>query len=61
MPGMRVPFVFVAVELEEQAGLHVFSNLEGCAPDAVAAGMAVEVFFRAAEDVHLPFFRPVAP
>lgn len=57
MPGMKVPFVFAAIELDEQPRLYVTSNILA-APDAVASGMAVEVCFEQHEDVWLPMFRP---
>lgn len=59
MPGLKVPFVFAAVELEEQAELFVFTNI--LAPiDAVRIGMEVAVSFELHEDVYLPMFVPVA-
>ena len=52
-----MPFVFAAVELEEQAELYVFTNI--LAPvDAVSRGMAVTVTFEHHEDVWLPMFVP---
>lgn len=58
VPDMSVPFVFAAVELAEQAGLHVFTNIVGIAPEAVRRGLAVRVTFAAQEDVSLPLFEP---
>lgn len=55
--GLEAPFVFAAVELDEQAELYVFTNILGPA-DAVRAGMRVEVTFEQREDVYLPLFRP---
>lgn len=57
-PGMQVPFVFAAVELCEQAGLYLFTNIIGCPAEAVRIGMPVEVVFEADGDVWLPMFRP---
>lgn len=57
-PGMEVPFIYAAVELEEQAGLIVFSNILA-APDEINTGMAVQVTFERHEDVWLPQFEPV--
>lgn len=58
-PGLAVPFVFAAVELAEQAELYVFTNIVGCAPDAVRIGMPVEVVFeQLGEVVYLPMFQP---
>lgn len=56
-PGMKVPFVYAAIELEEQAGLIVFSNVLAT-PDRMAGGMPVRVVFERHEDVWLPLFEP---
>jgi uncharacterized protein len=57
LPGLAEPFVFAAVELEEQAELYVFSNI--LAPAAsVRIGMKVGVRFEQQEDVWLPLFAP---
>lgn len=57
IPGLEVPFVFGAVELEEQAELYVFTNILA-PPDAVHIGMPVSVEFEQHDDVWLPMFRP---
>jgi uncharacterized OB-fold protein len=58
IPGLQVPFVFAAVELEEQPELYVFTNI--LAPvDQVKRGMAVTVSFEQHDDVWLPMFSPV--
>jgi uncharacterized OB-fold protein len=62
----RVPYLLAAVELEEQAGLRVLSNLVGMdgpgAPDGGARiGMAVEVDFEwLSDELAVPVFRPAA-
>jgi uncharacterized OB-fold protein len=57
IPGFEPPFAVVLVELEEQAGLRLVSNLVDVPPDDVAIGMPVEVVFRAAgAEVTLPLF-----
>jgi uncharacterized OB-fold protein len=59
LPGLKVPFVFAAVELEEQAALYVFTNI--IAPiDAVTIGMKVAVSFEQHDDVWLPMFSPMS-
>lgn len=58
-PTWPHPYTIVIVELAEQAGLRLTSNLVGVAPDAVTIGATVEVFFEQHEDVWLPLFRPV--
>jgi len=60
-PGFedRVPFVVALVELEEQPGLRIISNLSGCGPDEMRIGMPVEVVFEdVTPGVTLPQFRP---
>lgn len=57
LPGLDTPFVFAAVELDEQSELYVFSNILA-PPDSVHSGMAVRVCFEKHEDVWLPMFRP---
>jgi uncharacterized OB-fold protein len=58
MKGLQEPFVFAAVELEEQAELYVFTNIINCPVETVSAGMPVEVLFEQREDVYLPMFQP---
>lgn len=55
----EVPYVVALIELEE--GVRLVSNVIGCAPEAVAVDMPVEVMFddRAGE-VPLPKFRPIS-
>lgn len=58
VPGFEPPFAVVLVELEEQPGLRLVSNLTGVEPGDVRIGMPVEVMFQpVAEDVWLPLFR----
>jgi uncharacterized OB-fold protein len=37
----QVPYVVAMIDLEE--GIRVVGNVEGCEPEAITAGMAVEV------------------
>jgi len=54
-----VPYVVALVELEE--GVRMPTNIVDCAPEAVAAGMPLEVCFRDGGDgIRLPQFRPVS-
>lgn len=55
LKGMTEPFVFAAIELEEQPELYVFSNVLA-APDAVRSGLPVTVRFEHQDDVWLPLF-----
>jgi uncharacterized OB-fold protein len=53
------PYVVALVELDEQAGLRLVTNILDCPPTEVFIGMRVEVEFRRLQDVALPLFRPV--
>ncbi len=54
----RVPYLVVEVELEEQAGLTMISNLVGVTAEAVAIGAAVTLDFVAhPHGQRLPVFR----
>jgi uncharacterized OB-fold protein len=55
------PYVIGVVELDEQPGLRLMTNIVDVAADEVRIGMPVEVVFEGHGDVHLPLFRPVAP
>lgn len=57
LEGMTDPFVFAAVELDEQEELYVFSNILA-PPSAVYGGLPVTVRFEQQEDVWLPLFAP---
>lgn len=57
LPGLEEPYIFAAIELDEQPELYVFSNVLA-PPETVRSGMAVEVVFERHEDVWLPLFRP---
>lgn len=57
-PELKDPYVVAIVELAEQAGLRVLSNVVDCAVDRVAIDMPVQVRFEQHEDVWLPLFSP---
>lgn len=58
VPGYTAPFAVVIVELEEQKGLRMVSNVVDVPPDDVRIGMPVEVTFqKVADDVTLPMFK----
>jgi uncharacterized OB-fold protein len=59
-PGLEVPYVVAVVELVEQVGLRVTTNIVDCPPSEVWIGMPVEVVFEQIDDVFLPLFRPAA-
>ena len=57
----RLPFIIVVVELAEQEGLRILSNLIGASPEEIRIGGAVEVVFtRLDSGVTLPHFRLAA-
>ena len=57
-PGAPVPYVVGLVELVEQPGLRMTTNIVDCAPEDLRIGMALEVTFERQEDVWLPLYRP---
>lgn len=58
VPGFEPPFVVALIELDEQAGLRMVSNLVGIDPSDVRIGMPVAVTFAPVEDIVLPLFAP---
>jgi uncharacterized protein len=56
-PGLDVPYIIAIVELEEQAGLRLLTNIVDCPLDQVAIDMPVQVEFREQGVVYLPVFR----
>jgi len=59
-PDLDPPYVVAIVDLPEQEGLRLTTNIVGCEPDDVFVGMNLEVVFEDWEGVWLPFFRPAA-
>jgi uncharacterized OB-fold protein len=58
LPGFEPPFAVALIELEEQPGLRLVSNVVDVAPDELEIGMEVEVTFgQVADDVTLPLFK----
>jgi uncharacterized protein len=56
-PGLEVPYVIAVVELEEQPGLRLLTNVVDCPAEEVEIGMAVEVRFVERGAAFLPVFR----
>jgi uncharacterized OB-fold protein len=56
-PGLDVPYIIAIVELEEQPGLRLMTNIVDCPLDQVAIDMPVTVEFREQGDVSVPVFR----
>jgi uncharacterized OB-fold protein len=58
LPGFTPPFGVVLVELEEQKGLRLVTNLVDVAPDQIEIGTPVEVVFEKQDDeITIPLFR----
>ena len=58
-PGQDVPYVIGLVELEEQAGLRLMTNIIECPLDRLRIGMPLRVVFEnVTDDVALPLFQP---
>ncbi|MFD9668701.1 Zn-ribbon domain-containing OB-fold protein [Rhodococcus sp. NPDC059968] len=52
------PYIIIIIDLDEQAGLRLTSNLLDCAPEDVFVGMRVSVRFLARHGVWYPVFVP---
>jgi uncharacterized OB-fold protein len=57
-PGMIAPFVIAIVELVEQPGLRLTTNLVNCPVERVKIGMPVRVVFENRDPVWIPLFEP---
>jgi len=58
-PGQPVPYVIGLVELIEQDGLRLTTNIVNCPPERLAIGMPLRVTFEILnDDVALPLFEP---
>lgn len=57
-PGMAIPFVIAVVELVEQPGLRLTTNLVNCPIEQVKIGMPVRVVFENHDPVWIPLFEP---
>lgn len=58
IPGFDPPYVVAIVELPEQEGLRLTTNLVGCPIADVRIGMPLRVTFEPWDDVWLPLFEP---
>ncbi len=57
--GGTEPYAIVLVELDEQPGLRLTSNLVGVDLDAIEIGHPVQVVFEERDSVFFPLFEPV--
>jgi len=60
VPGLEVPFVIAIVELEEQPGLRLMTNVVDGRPEDVEIGMPVEVAFVERGEAFVPVFHKAA-
>ena len=58
-PGLEVPYAVAIVELDEQPGLRLTTNIIGQRLDEIAIGQRVQVVFEQNDDVWLPLFTPL--
>jgi uncharacterized OB-fold protein len=56
-----LPFIVALVELVEQTGLVLHSNLVNCSPEAAQIDMGVRVVFEPHGEVFVPLFEPADP
>jgi uncharacterized protein len=56
--GSTEPYVIALVELPEQPGLRLTTNVVDVEPDQVAIGMQVQATFEHHDDVWVPVFTP---
>jgi uncharacterized protein len=56
--GLEAPYVIAIVELVEQRGLRLTTNIVNCQLDEVRIGMPTRVVFEQHDDVWLPLFEP---
>jgi len=57
-PDVPVPYVIAIVELAEQAGLRMTTNVVNCAADDVRIGMPLRVTFEQQGQLYIPLFEP---
>ncbi|MSQ73254.1 MAG: DNA-binding protein [Betaproteobacteria bacterium] len=57
-PDMTEPYVVAYVELDEQQGLWLLTNVINAPPENLLIGQRVKVLFVQREDVWLPLFEP---
>ncbi len=58
-PDVAPPYVIGIVELDEQPGLRIPTNIVNCEPETLRCGMPVRVLFEHHGDVFVPLFEPV--
>jgi uncharacterized OB-fold protein len=58
VPAPDHPYAIAIVELEEQRGLRLMTNVVNCPAEAVRIGMPVRAVFEEYDDVWFPLFEP---
>jgi uncharacterized OB-fold protein len=58
VPAPDHPYAIAIVEIEEQPGLRLMTNVVNCPPESVRIGLPVRVVFEQHEDVYVPVFEP---
>ncbi len=58
VPAADHPYAIAIVEIEEQEGLRLMTNIVHCPAEEVRIGMPVRVVFEEHEDVFVPLFEP---
>lgn len=58
LPELSEPYVVAIIELDDQPGLRLLSNVIGLPPEQVQIGLPVRVVFEQHDDVWLPLFEP---
>ena len=62
VPGFDPPYLVAIVDIEEQAGLRLTTNLVGCDPADVEIGMPVRGCFEERDEgIFIPLFEPDTP
>jgi uncharacterized OB-fold protein len=56
--AMKPPYVLAQVELAEQKGLRLMTNIVDCEPEVVSIGQSVSVRFERAGETWVPVFKP---
>lgn len=59
VPAPDHPYAIAIVEIAEQRGLRLMTNVVNCPAESVHIGMPVRVLFEHHDDVWIPIFEPV--
>jgi hypothetical protein len=59
-PELAEPYIVAIIELADQPGLRLLSNVVGGAPEETEVGMPVQVVFEQQDDVWIPLFEKAA-